>query len=194
MANNGTISLANYMFDVNSTILKDIDPNEKSILWIDSVDVTEIYNRICLKNNVQPCIINERLLSDIIYEPIKDMCNYNANKGIFTTICHFTYLIGHAVGQCSIQLMLVMFLTLCSMNHIVVYRKISEKLIELFTMAYNREIHFSSFEHSLTNFLIECNTYFDDNNNEDDTEYVDDDSLSFVSQIDGGLPYSAFDD
>ena len=186
MTDNKVFTTSNDAFMTNYDILIDMDYHESAFKWVDIEDVIKIYENLCGEYNVKPRILHTQLISDAIYEPIKDLADYNVRKHTFTRICHFVYLIGHSVGNCAIQLMIVLFVTLCTLNRIVHYPRLTDDIVDLFIRAYNKEIHMESFQNSLSNFLIK---YYSNTGDIED-EYVDDDNISFVSQIDGGLSFS----
>ena len=126
-----------------------VDNPVRRFKWLTTEDVIKIYEVLADTVKVAPWIIHEQLISDALYQPIKDIIFYDANKGIFTRICEFAYSIGHAVGTCSVPLMISLFITLCEGNNINT-PEVTEDLIDIFTKAYHKTITPNAFKSLLT--------------------------------------------
>ena len=144
-------------FDVvycNREILSTIKNPESSFKWITVEDIIHVYEGLAADLEEQPLVLHQQLISDAVYEPIKDILFYGTTKSLFSRICEFTYLIGHAVGSCNIQLMITLFNALYRINYNAEEFFITNDLIKIFTRAYNKEIHLEAFEGFLAEIIL----------------------------------------
>lgn len=125
----------------------------KCPVWLTEKEVIAIHTFLANKLKVPAKIFNERLISDALYYPIKDIIFYESRDSIFTRICNCTYLIGHTVSTCSVPLMVSVFLTLCKLNSIAICQ-FDDKWVKVFTDAYNKKITPDAFREMLTDIKL----------------------------------------
>ena len=159
MSTNKIISASFDTFHYNRDILETIINPELNFKWIEVDDVIHVYKGMVVELGQQPIILHEQLISDAVYEPIKDILFYESQTSVFSRICKFTYLIGHAVGTCNIQLMITLFNALYTVNYNTEHFYITSELIDVFTKAYNKEIHLEAFEGFLTEMILNDGWY-----------------------------------
>ena len=147
----------NFKSVVKTTTLNNKEEFKKAIKssrlqWLTPVQAIEIYNQIATELDVTPSIIHPHLISDALYNPIKDILDYDSNSGVFTRICNCVYSIGQTVNTCSIPFMIVMFIALCDCNKFIA-PKVTDELIVIFEKAYHKQINPYSFKGHIMNLM-----------------------------------------